>query len=163
MLLTAALGSNALLYAAPAVFPESERVSSLHDAFRVSAAVSAAFLVANGVAAVLDALLPLWWVVWLCAAAVAYFASFLACRVTDCGRVLFMPTIVMALLIIQPDGSTVERCGYAIGTVLGYTLIVTAMSAVLERIRLSDAPGRLKGLPLLLCVLGLSSLAFGGF
>ncbi len=163
-LLTAGvLSSCALVFAAPAALPEERLLCSVRSAFLTSLALACAFLLTDGARMLSDALWGETASVIICA-----LFSFLTAR-TALKLILpeessvFLPAAVAVLVLTQP-----ERAGWgasvlgSVCTAAGVMVFITALSPVLHRIRLSESPRCVRGLPSVLIISGLCALAFSG-
>ena len=82
---------------------------------------------------------------------------YLALIVTNC--------IILAVPLINADEnySLFESMGLALGSGLGFSLALTIMASIREKLELADVPKSLRGLPLSFVLSGLIALAFLGF
>ncbi len=158
------LASCALVYAAPAALPEKEMLRHTKGAMLTGLSVACSFLLADGVYITADALWETQTAVLLCVIFSFIFSKTAEQVILSERKSLCLPAVCTVLVLTQPyAGSALETVLYAIGTAVGVILLLTALSPVIRRMKVSDAPRPLKGLPSLLLILGLCALAFGGF
>jgi len=69
----------------------------------------------------------------------------------------------LALLNSLLGYSIIQTFVFAIGAGFGFTLALTIMAGIRERLEYSNVPEPLRGIPISLIVAGLLALAFGGF
>ncbi len=82
---------------------------------------------------------------------------YLALIVTNC--------IILAVPLINADEnySLFESMGLALGSGLGFSLALTIMASIREKLELAEVPKSFKGLPISFVLTGLIALAFLGF
>ena len=82
---------------------------------------------------------------------------YLALIVTNC--------IILAVPLINADEnySLFESMGLALGSGLGFSLALTIMASIREKLELADVPKSFRGLPISFVLTGLIALAFLGF
>jgi electron transport complex protein RnfA len=83
---------------------------------------------------------------------------------------IFLPLIttncaILGLALFQTNkGYTLPQClAYALGAGAGFTLALTLMAGIREKLELAETPDLVKGAALSLVIAGLLSLAFMGF
>lgn len=83
---------------------------------------------------------------------------------------LFIPLVIVnctvlgvAILGLRPDSGWAGSLFFGLGSALGFSLVLLAISAIRERIAVADVPSPFKGVAALLITLGLLSMAFMGF
>lgn len=155
--------SCALIYLAPAALPVYD-IKNVSRAFYVSLSLAAAFLLTGSVYALSGACFG-----DTAATLICVLFAFLFGRLTVrgmCPESDGTSTAVSAavLVLTQPAASDWGQAVMtALGTAAGIVIIMTALSAAVKRISLSEAPHCIKGLPSALLILGLAALAFDGF
>ena len=82
------------------------------------------------------------------------FLPFAGINATVLGTVLLNNKLVNGL---------VQSLAFSIGSALGFSLILLIMTAINERLEVSDVPRPVQGIPILLITLALISMAFSGF
>lgn len=82
------------------------------------------------------------------------FLPFAGINTTVLGTVLLNQKLVYGLL---------QSLAFSIGSALGFSLILLMMTAINERLEVSDVPRPVQGLPVLLVTLALIAMAFSGF
>ncbi|HXY55598.1 MAG TPA: Rnf-Nqr domain containing protein [Nitrospirota bacterium] len=82
---------------------------------------------------------------------------YLALIVTNC--------IILAVPLINADENYTlfESMGLAVGSGLGFSLALTIMASIREKLELADVPKSFRGLPISFVLTGLIALAFLGF
>lgn len=83
---------------------------------------------------------------------------------------IFLPLITtncailgMALFASMRSYSFLETIAYGFGAGVGFTLAITIMAGIRERLQLADIPRPFRGAPITLLVAGILALAFMGF
>lgn len=92
-------------------------------------------------------------------------------KFSECGLVtenfifelLNIAIVGISLVVVTSGYSFVDMVGFALGSGLGYTLVLTMFAAIKGRFDNYDVPRAIKGLPLALLTLGLMAMAFLGF
>ena len=69
----------------------------------------------------------------------------------------------IALTNVQNGYSLIESVVAGFGTAIGFTVAIVIMAGIRERIEDNDIPESFKGMPIVLLVAGLMSIAFFGF
>lgn len=69
----------------------------------------------------------------------------------------------VALLNVESGYNLFETVASAIGSTIGFTLVLVLLAAIREKYELVNVPKAFRGVPLALITLGLMSIAFGGF
>jgi electron transport complex protein RnfA len=69
----------------------------------------------------------------------------------------------LALLNSLFGHNIIQTVIFAFGAGFGFTLALTIMAGIRERLELSNTPEALRGIPIALIIAGLLALAFGGF
>ena len=69
----------------------------------------------------------------------------------------------IALTNVQNGYSLIESVVAGFGTAIGFTIAIIIMAGIRERIEDNDVPESFKGMPIVLLVAGLMSIAFFGF
>lgn len=69
----------------------------------------------------------------------------------------------VALLNMREQNSLAESAVYGLGAAAGFGLVLVALSAAREKIRMADVPASFRGAPIGLITAGLMALAFMGF
>ena len=69
----------------------------------------------------------------------------------------------IALTNVQNGYSLIESVVAGLGTAIGFTIAIIIMAGIRERIEDNDVPESFKGMPIVLLVAGLMSIAFFGF
>lgn len=82
------------------------------------------------------------------------FLPFAGINTTILGTVLLNHKLVHGLI---------HSLAFSIGSALGFSLILLMMTAINERLEVSDVPRPVRGIPILLITLALISMAFSGF
>ena len=82
---------------------------------------------------------------------------YLALIVTNC--------IILAVPLLNADEnySLFESIGLAVGSGLGFSLALTIMASIREKLELAEVPKSFRGLPIAFVLTGLIALAFLGF
>jgi electron transport complex protein RnfA len=85
------------------------------------------------------------------------FGIYLALIATNCA--------VIGVLLLNADESYnfIESLVASLGAGAGFTLVMSLMSGIREKLELSDIPKAMKGLPIIFITAALMALAFGGF
>ena len=85
------------------------------------------------------------------------FGIYLALIATNCA--------VIGVLLLNADESYnfIESLVASLGAGAGFTLVMSLMSGIREKLELSDIPKAMKGLPVIFITAALMALAFGGF
>ncbi len=83
---------------------------------------------------------------------------------------IFLPLITtncailgLALFIVLRDYSFVESIFFGVGAGAGFTLAISIMAGIREKLDLADVPESFRGAPITLIVAGILALAFMGF
>ncbi|MBO8126195.1 MAG: electron transport complex subunit RsxA [Firmicutes bacterium] len=83
---------------------------------------------------------------------------------------IFLPLITtncavlgLALLVSLKGYNIVEAAVFAVGAGLGFTLALSLLAGIRERLEWADIPAAFKGAPIVLITAGLLSMAFLGF
>jgi len=83
---------------------------------------------------------------------------------------VFIPLLIVnctvlgvALLGIKVNLGLTGAFFFGLGSALGFSLVVLAVSAINERVAVADVPTPVKGIAILMITLGLLSMAFMGF
>ncbi len=156
--------SCALIYSAPAALPKQKIWGSTADAFMISLVLSGAFLLTDGVWMLACSLWGISYAVLLCAVSAFAFSSALSCALMPDADTVSAAASALVLTLVQPRFSSFgESVLSSVGTALGIIILLTALSPVLRRLSLSDAPRSMKGLPSILLILAIAALAFAGF
>jgi len=69
----------------------------------------------------------------------------------------------VALLNVESGYNLLETIASAIGSTVGFTIVLVLLAAIREKYDLVNVPKAFRGVPLALITLGLMSIAFGGF
>ena len=69
----------------------------------------------------------------------------------------------IALTNVQNGYNLIESVVAGFGTAIGFTIAIIIMAGIRERIEDNDVPESFKGMPIVLLVAGLMSIAFFGF
>jgi electron transport complex protein RnfA len=85
------------------------------------------------------------------------FGIYLALITTNCA------ILGLALLNSLLEHSFLESVVFALGAGFGFTLALTIMAGIRERLDISKVPEPLRGIPIALIIAGILALAFGGF
>lgn len=156
--------SCALIYLAPAALPEKSLWKTTRNAFMTALALACSFLLTNAVRMLSSALWGVEVTVLLCVLFAFIFARATVWAFMPEAETVFLTASTAVLVLAQPKSSGwSEAVMLAVGTAVGVILLITALSPAVQRIRQSDAPKCIKGLPSVLFILGLAALAFGGF
>lgn len=159
-----ALSSCGLVFLSPAALPEGELLKSTKGAFMTALSLACSFLLTDAVYMTASALWGDYVSVMLCVVFSFVFSKAAEQIILSGRKSLHLAPSCAVLVLTQPYlQSAFETVFFALGTAAGIILLLTALSPVIRRIKASDAPRALKGLPSLLLVLGLCALAFGGF
>lgn len=83
---------------------------------------------------------------------------------------IFLPLITVncailgaSLFMVIRNYSFAQTVSYGVGSGLGWTLVITLMAGVRQRLRFSNIPQRLQGLGITMIVTALMAMAFMGF
>ncbi len=83
---------------------------------------------------------------------------------------IFLPLITtncailgMALFASMRDYTFIETLVYGFGAGVGFTLAISIMAGIRERLQLADVPWPFRGAPITLLIAGILALAFMGF
>ncbi len=83
---------------------------------------------------------------------------------------IFLPLITtncavlgVALLVVQDQMSFSQTLVYALGSALGFTLVIVLFAGLRQRLRLAKVPEAFSGTPIAFITAGLLSMAFMGF
>lgn len=68
-----------------------------------------------------------------------------------------------ALLNQQTSSNLLQAIAFGLGSASGFALVMIIVTAISERINMSDVPGPFRGSPLMLITLGIISISFMGF
>lgn len=85
------------------------------------------------------------------------FGIYLPLITTNCA------VLGITLILIYQDYSFLGSVVAALGGGLGFTLVLTMMSGIREKLELANAPKAMKGLPIAFIIATLLGLAFSGF
>jgi len=85
------------------------------------------------------------------------FGIYLPLITTNCA------VLGITLILIYQDYSFQGSVVAALGAGLGFTLVLTMMSGIREKLELANAPKAMKGLPIAFIIATLLGLAFSGF
>ena len=85
------------------------------------------------------------------------FGIYLPLITTNCA------VLGITLILVYQDYSFLGSVVAALGGGLGFTLVLTMMSGIREKLELSNAPKAMKGLPIAFITATLLGLAFSGF
>ena len=69
----------------------------------------------------------------------------------------------VALINVQKEYNFIESLINGFGTAVGFTISITILAGIRERIENNDVPHSFKGMPIVLITAGLMSIAFMGF
>ncbi len=69
----------------------------------------------------------------------------------------------VALINVQNSYSIIESVINGFATAIGFTVAIVIMAGIREKIEYNDIPESLKGMPIVLIIAGLMSIAFFGF
>lgn len=69
----------------------------------------------------------------------------------------------IALTNVQNSYNFIESVVSGFGTAVGFTIAIVIMAAIRERVEFNDIPESFKGMPIVLLIAGLMSIAFFGF
>ena len=69
----------------------------------------------------------------------------------------------VALINVQKEYNFIESLISGFGTAVGFTISITILAGIRERIENNDVPNSFKGMPIVLITAGLMSIAFMGF
>lgn len=78
-------------------------------------------------------------------------------------ELLNIAIVGVSLVVVTSGLSFVNTIGFALGSGIGYTLVLSMFAAIKGRFDNYDVPRAIKGLPLALLTLGLMAMAFLGF
>ena len=83
---------------------------------------------------------------------------------------IFLPLITtncavlgVAILVVQQEMSLFQTLFYALGSAIGFTLVIVLFAGLRQRIKLANVPEAFTGLPIAFITAGLLSMAFMGF
>ena len=83
---------------------------------------------------------------------------------------IFLPLITtncavlgVALLVVQEQMSFVKTVIYAVGSALGFTLVIVVFAGLRHRLKTANVPAAFAGTPIAFLTAGLLSMAFMGF
>lgn len=85
------------------------------------------------------------------------FGIYLPLITTNCA------VLGITLILVYQDYSFLGSVVAALGGGLGFTLVLTMMSGIREKLELANAPKAMKGLPIAFIIATLLGLAFSGF
>lgn len=69
----------------------------------------------------------------------------------------------VALINVQKEYNFIESLISGFGTAVGFTISITILAGIREKIENNDVPNSFKGMPIVLITAGLMSIAFMGF
>ncbi|MBE6014339.1 MAG: electron transport complex subunit RsxA [Lachnospiraceae bacterium] len=69
----------------------------------------------------------------------------------------------VALINVQKEYNFISAVVSGLGTAIGFTISITILAGIRERIENNDVPNSFKGMPIVLITAGLMSIAFMGF
>lgn len=83
---------------------------------------------------------------------------------------IFLPLITtncavlgVAILVVQDQMSLFQTLFYALGSAIGFTLVIVLFAGLRQRLKLANVPEAFAGLPIAFITAGLLSMAFMGF
>ena len=143
---------------------ETELIYPVGKALRTALALACAFLLTSAVFMTVRAFsqppLPF----LLCAVSAFGFSRLSLWIFTpETGNIFICPAAAVLALVQPAFSGLAEALLSSLGTAAAAVVLITALSPVLHRISLSDAPACFRGLPAALVISGITVLAFSGF